>query len=196
MVLFSGKSFRHGEKIRLHESVHKTNLEIRVTSRKVRLKSAKNLYLRYRFFDKIRQIHRFFYLFRQKLQILCRNQAHPSVHLARGGRALIACQLAPPAWRETRPLAALSYKKPGIHTKWIPGRNCLQPVYARGADLQRCCYRTRALLEVLDAALNQRLELVASSELRDVLVEARTGALRVAHLAQDAAIGAGNAFDS
>ena len=49
MVRFSGKSFRHGEKIRLHESVHKTNLEIRVTSRKVRLKSAKNLYLRYRF---------------------------------------------------------------------------------------------------------------------------------------------------
>ena len=46
MVLFSGKSFRLGEKIRLHESVHKTNLEIRVTSRKVRLKSAKNLYLR------------------------------------------------------------------------------------------------------------------------------------------------------
>ena len=40
-----------------------------------RLKSAKNLYLRHRFFDKIRQIHRFFYLFRQKLQILCRNQA-------------------------------------------------------------------------------------------------------------------------
>ena len=82
MVLFSGKSFRHGEKIRLHESVHKTNLEIRVTSRKVRLKSAKNLYLRHRFFEKIRQIHRFFYLFRQKLQILCRNQAHLSVHQA------------------------------------------------------------------------------------------------------------------
>ena len=105
-------------------------------------------------------------------------------------------QLALPAWRETRPLAAFPHKKPGIHTKWIPGRNRLQPVYARGADLQRCCRRTRTLLEVLDAALNQRLELVASSELRDVLVEARTGALRVAHLAQDAAIGAGNAFDS
>ena len=72
-----------------HESVHKTNLEIRVTSRKVRLKSAKNLYLRYRFFYKIRQIHRFFYIFRQKLQILCRNQAHSrsslprTTHLAR-----------------------------------------------------------------------------------------------------------------
>ena len=75
LVHFSGKSFRHGEKIRLHESVHRTNLEIRVTSRKVCLKSAKNLYLRYRFFDKIRQIHSFFYIFRQKLQILCRNQA-------------------------------------------------------------------------------------------------------------------------
>ena len=101
-----------------------------------------------------------------------------------------------PAWRETRPLAADTYKKPGIHTKWIPGRNCLQPVYARGADLQRCCYRTRALLEVLDAALNQRLELVAGGELGDVLVEARTGALRVAHLAQNATIWAGNALDS
>ena len=115
MVLFSGKSFRLGEKIRLHESVHKTNLEIRVMSRKVRLKSAKNLYLRHRFFEKIRQIHRFFYLFRQKLQILCRNQAHPSVHLARGGRApiasrcaLIAHQLAPPAWREAPSTSSVS----------------------------------------------------------------------------------------
>ena len=39
------------------------------------LKSAKSLYLRHRFFDKIRQINRFFYIFRQKLQILCGNQA-------------------------------------------------------------------------------------------------------------------------
>ena len=54
----------------------------------------------------------------------------------------------------------------------------------------------RALLEVLDATLNKRLELVAGSELGDVLVEARTGALRVAHFTQDAAIGAGNALDS
>ena len=44
----------------------------------VRLKSAKNLYLSHRFFDKIRQIHSFFYVFRQKLQILCRNQARGS----------------------------------------------------------------------------------------------------------------------
>ena len=86
MVRFSGKSFRLGEKIRLHESVHKTNLEIRVTSRKVRLKSAKNLYLRHRFFVKIRQIHRFFYVFRQKLQILCRNQAHSRSSLPRTTR--------------------------------------------------------------------------------------------------------------
>ena len=43
-----------------------------------RLKSAKNLYLRHRFFCKIRQIHRFFCNFRQKLQILCRNQARGS----------------------------------------------------------------------------------------------------------------------
>ena len=42
---------------------------------KVCLKSAKNLCLGHRFFDEIRQIHRFFYIFRQKLQILCRNQA-------------------------------------------------------------------------------------------------------------------------
>ena len=39
------------------------------------LKSAKNLYLSHRIFDKIRQIYRFFDAFRQKLQILCRNQA-------------------------------------------------------------------------------------------------------------------------
>ena len=101
-----------------------------------------------------------------------------------------------PPGEKPRPLAALSYKKPGIHTKWIPGRNHLQPVCARGADLQRCRRRTRALLEVLHAPLNQRLELVTSSELRDVLVEACTGALRVAHLAQNATIGAGNALDS
>ena len=43
-----------------------------------RLKSAKNLYLRHRFFNEIRQIHRFFCNFRQKLQILCRNQARES----------------------------------------------------------------------------------------------------------------------
>ena len=74
MVRFSGKSFRHGEKIRLHESVHKTNLETRVTSRKVRLKSAKNLYLRHRFFYKIRQIHRFFYLYRLEFSLQVQQQ--------------------------------------------------------------------------------------------------------------------------
>jgi len=42
---------------------------------KIRLKSTKNLCMEHRFFDEIRQIHRFFYVFRQKLQILCRNQA-------------------------------------------------------------------------------------------------------------------------
>ena len=104
--------------------------------------------------------------------------------------------LAPPVWRETRQLAAYPHKKPSIHTKWIPGRNHLQPVCARGADLQRCRRRTRTLLEVLDAALDERLELVAGGELGDVLVEARTGALRVAHLAQNTTIWAGNALDS
>jgi len=60
MVRFSGKSFRLGEKIRLHKRVSAAN------------------------------------------------QAHS--------------RLAPPAWRETRPLAAFPHKKPGIHTKWIPGK--------------------------------------------------------------------------
>ena len=41
----------------------------------VRLKSAKNLYLRHRFFYKIRQIHRIFDAFRQNPQNLLRNQA-------------------------------------------------------------------------------------------------------------------------
>ena len=60
-------------------------------------------------------------------------------------RAAGAQQLAPPVWRETHPLAAFPHKKPGIHTKWIPGRNRLQPAPAHGADLQRCrrCARTR-----------------------------------------------------
>ena len=53
----------------------KLTSDSKVMSRKVRLKSAKNLYLSHRFFDKIRQIYRFFYIFRQKLQILCRNKA-------------------------------------------------------------------------------------------------------------------------
>ena len=74
-VSFSGKSFRHGEKIRLHESVHDTTPRSKATSRKTRLKSAKKLYLSHRFFDEIRQIHRFFAVIRQNLQILCRNQA-------------------------------------------------------------------------------------------------------------------------
>ena len=100
-----------------------------------------------------------------------------------------------PLGEKPRPLAAFPHKKPGIHTKWIPGRNRLQPVSACVVDLQRCRLCAHGLLEVLDAALNQRLELVASGELRDVLVEACTGALRVTHLAQDAAIGAGNALD-
>ena len=46
--------------------------------------------------------------------------------------------LAPPIWREPRPLAAFPHKKPGIRTKWIPGRNHLQPAPAHSADLQRC----------------------------------------------------------
>ena len=94
---------------------------------KTRLKCSKNLYLSHRFFYKIRQIHRFFDAFRQNLQILFRNQAHsrrplgvlqipaelpPSSHCARSRR---------PPGEKPRPLAALSHKKPGIHTKWMPG---------------------------------------------------------------------------
>ena len=101
-----------------------------------------------------------------------------------------------PSGEKPRPLAAFPHKKPGIHTKWIPGRNRLQPASAHVADLRRCRRHARVLLEVLDAALNQRLELVTNGELRDVLVEACTGALRVAHLAQNATIGAGNTLDS
>ena len=82
MVNFSGKSFRHGEKIRLHGSVHDTTSRSKATSRKTRLKSAKNLYLSHRFFDEIRQIHRFFAVIRQILQILCRNQARQPIGAA------------------------------------------------------------------------------------------------------------------
>jgi len=53
----------------------KLTSDSKVTSRRVRLKSAKNLCFGYRFFAEIRQIHRFFYVFRQSSQILCRNQA-------------------------------------------------------------------------------------------------------------------------
>ena len=49
--------------------VHRVSRQAGLSSN-VRLKSAKNLYLRYRFFAEIRQIHRFFDDFRQNLQIL------------------------------------------------------------------------------------------------------------------------------
>ena len=73
---------------------------------KARLKSAKNLYLSHRFFNKIRQIHRFFDAFRQNLQILCRNQARarrpqdPSRCTLVSRRAR-ARRPPPAAWRET-----------------------------------------------------------------------------------------------
>ena len=85
LTQYSGKLFRLGEKIRLHEGARKTirhHPGFKVTSRKLCLKCAKNLYLRHRFFDEIRQIHRFFEAFRQKLQILLRNQAR-NEHIAR-----------------------------------------------------------------------------------------------------------------
>ena len=49
---FSGKSFRLGEKSRLHASILEGQSRARF---KVRLKSAKNLCLGHRFFDEIRQ---------------------------------------------------------------------------------------------------------------------------------------------
>ena len=111
---------------------------------KTRLKSAKNLYLSHRFFCKIRQIHRIFDDFRQNLQILCRNKAssrHPS------GTRFPPLTPRPPG-EKPRPLAALSHKKPGIHTKWIPGRNHFLPVRAA---------RSRpAVLRVVAACLYRR----------------------------------------
>ena len=78
---------------------------------------------------------------RQIAQIWCTFPANRSDMARKSG----AQQLAPPTWREPRPLAAFPHKKPSIHTKWIPGRNHLQPAPAHGADLQRCrrCARTR-----------------------------------------------------
>ena len=73
---------------------------------KTRLKSAKNLYLSHRFFYKIRQIHSFFNVFRQYLQILCRNQA-PS------NRPLGARKIAP-TWRET-PSTSSAYAQETRH---------------------------------------------------------------------------------
>ena len=118
-------------------------------------------------------------------------------------------RLAPGALQVGPGLALGLHRPPGekpVHSQHFRTRNpvstrnryrveiALRP--ERGVDLRRCRRHTRVLLEVLDAALNQRLELVTNGELGDVLVEARTGALRVTHLAQDATIGAGNALDS
>ena len=95
LTQYSGKLFRLGEKIRLHEGARKTirhHPGFKVTSRKLCLKCAKNLYLRHRFFDEIRQIHRFFEAFRQKLQILLRNQARAgrfAEHMSGAQRAYI-----------------------------------------------------------------------------------------------------------
>jgi len=97
---------------------------------KTRLKCAKNLYLSHRFFYKIRQIHSFFNVFRQNLQILCRNQAPSRRPARRPPDARRARAALPPPGENPRPLAALTHKKPGIHTKWMPGRNRLQPVRA------------------------------------------------------------------
>ena len=72
-------------------------------SRKVCLKSTKNLYLRHRFFNKIRQIHRLFNVFRQNLQILFRNQAPLGIR-----------QTSSAAWRET-PSTSSAYAQETRH---------------------------------------------------------------------------------
>ena len=89
-----------------------------------RLKCAKNLYLSHRFFYKIRQIHRIFDAFRQNPPILCRNQA-----LSRRSFPAVPapCSRRPQPGEKPRPLAALPHKKPGIYTKWMPGRTRLRP---------------------------------------------------------------------
>ena len=67
------------------------------------LKSVKNLYLSHRFFCKIRQIHSFFNVFRQNLQILCRNQASLGACQIRA----VPAQSAPPGEKLTGSLTAM-----------------------------------------------------------------------------------------
>ena len=82
---------------------------------------------------------------RQIAQIWCAFPANCPDMARKSGAQQAHSGLAPPTWREPRPLAAFPHKKPSIHTKWIPGRNHLQPAPAHGADLRRCrrCARTR-----------------------------------------------------
>ena len=92
---------------------------------KTRLKCAKNLYLSHRFFYKIRQIHSIFYIFRQNLQILCRNQAPLGALKASPRRTLgplgarsfpaeLALSAHPPAWREA-PSTSSAYAQETRH---------------------------------------------------------------------------------
>ena len=86
LVNFSGKSFRHGEKIRLYENAHETTSGYKATPLKVCLKSAKNLCLGHRFFDKIRQ----------NPPILLCFQAKPTDSFQKSGaatRSRISCDL-------------------------------------------------------------------------------------------------------
>ena len=53
-----------------------------------------------------------------------------------------------------------------------------------------------ALCEIINAAFDERLELVARCKLGNVAVQTGTCALGVPHLAQHATVGAGNAFNS
>ena len=84
LVSFSGKSFRHGEKIRLHENAHETTSGYKATPLKVCLKSTKNLCLGHRFFVEIRQ----------NPPILLCFQAKPTDSLQKSGaatRSRISC---------------------------------------------------------------------------------------------------------
>ena len=103
-----------------------------------RLKCAKNLYLSHRFFYKIRQIHSFFNVFRQNLQILCRNQA-PS-NRPPGARFPLPSRRAPAAHLARNP----------VHSKRFRTRNpastrngCRVEItfylYAPRATDLRCC---------------------------------------------------------
>ena len=103
------------------------------------------MYLSHRFFCKIRQIHRFFNVFRQYLQILCRNQA------PLGARSFPAAQTAvfatPPA---SRPAPAVYLARNPVHYQRLRTRNpastrngCRVEIacnlYAPRATDLRCC---------------------------------------------------------
>ena len=127
----------HGQKLR-GPTPERTSFSPGALLAIARLKSAKNLYLQHRFFAEIRRekdrlrgpeflslkaascLSKFTQTWREK-SANSSDMVYFSGKSFRHGekirRAAGAQQLAPPVWRETHPLAALSHKKPGIHTK-------------------------------------------------------------------------------